>query len=473
MPLSRTARPSLAALVPMLALLFVWGNPAPAQDAGDYRRWLDQRAQRLLDAARQQKDGSQLGAEHARRVREELEAQKRAIEREKTYSFAEPVLTPDGRKIAAMVNDSYMTLEELNSRVAAVLKDMEPIRHPDPKERLRLREDRFLSIANQLISDWVMTTMLALQGKGLGFSASEQEVEEALEELNQAQLERVDSEGAASPTQMIGIPESQLREEVRNSLIIEKYINNLVDIQFDEADYRRIYRIDPNSFTVPDRVRAFHVFHPLPVRRDADTMEEVEDVMKDIQKKLRRTDAEEMAEIVRESEDEPWTAGDMGWVNSTNRTVPPVLLRALFSTEVEKASPVFQSREGFHVVRIMEREKSRQKGFEAAKPQIRNYLFTKTKYATYESTKSLYDIRYNTGGLKHWKEVSAEEAIRLGKERAERPEMEQGITITELRKEIAREKGEEGGSQESASSSPSSRRPEAAEAPAIDLSILQ
>lgn len=459
-----------AALVALLTL-FLHGNmTAGAQNPADYRKWLDQRAQGLLDQARQSKSDSHVGAEHARRVREDLEAQQRAVERKKTYSYAEPVLTPDGKQIAAMVNDRYLTLEELNTRVTAALSGASPINHPDPKERQRLREDQYLAVANSLISDWVMNTMLALQGKGMGFRVTEAEVDEAIDELQSAQLETVGGEGSVSPAAMIGIRESALREEVRNSLIIEKYINSLVDIQFDEEDFQRLYNINPSSFTIPARVRAFHVFHPLPVRRDADSLRDIEKALERIQKDLRRSDVEEMAGIVEESEGRSWTAGDMGWVNSNNRTVPPVLLRALFSTKVDEASPVFQSSEGYHVIRVLEREEGN-RGLEAARPQIRNYLFTKTKYATYQSLKSLYDIRYNTGGVKRWKEISAEEAMRLGKRRTESPDLQEGITITELRKEIEREKGQDAVGQESPSPSRSTAR--SPEAPEIDLSILQ
>lgn len=472
MRFSVSSRPLLAALAALLTLFFSEPAHVRAQDAADYRRWLDQRAQSLLDQARNNEDRSQVGAEHARRFREELEAQKRAVEREKTYSYAQPVLTPDGKQIAAMVNDRYMTLEDLNSRVAAALRDVAPIEHPDPRERQRLREDQFLSVANSLISDWVMNSMLALQGRGMGFSVTEREVDDALAELQNADLERVGGEGPASPTAMIGIRESQLREEVRNSLIIEKYINSLVDFQFEDKDYQRIYNIDPASFSIPARVRAFHVFHPLPVQRDADTLRDIEKALGRVQKDLRRSDVEEMAEIVKRSDGQPWTAGDMGWVNSTNRTMPGVLLKAIFSTPVGEASPVFQSSEGYHVVRVLEREEGAS-GLEAARPQIRNFLFTKTKYATYQAMKPLYDIRYNTGGIKVWKEVSAEEARALGRMGSEPPEVEDGITITELRREIAQEKEQTAAEPESPAPSRSTARSRQDEGPVIDLSILQ
>lgn len=454
---------------------------AQAQANLEYRRWLDQQAEGLLEEARRNEDKSKVGAEHASRVRSELELQKEIQEREKRYSYAEPILSPDGKPIAAMVDSEYMTLEELNARIRAAMRGMKPLEHPDPDTQRRMNEDRVLSIANSLIKDWVINTMLALQGRGLGYKVTEAEVDAALEQLQDSQDELVE-DAIESPTTMIGIRESEFRGEIRDALIIEKYINALVDVSFKDEDYQRIYQINPASFRIPDRVRAFHVFQPMPVKRDVNAIRDVQKNVERLRKQLRRADQAEMAKMAKESSSQTWSAGDMGWVTSDARTLQPALMQALLTTAVGDTSPVVQSREGFHVVRVLEREDGSAPGLEASKPQIRNYLFAKTKYATYESLKSLYDIRYNTGGLKHFREVSASELSALNRRKLERPDLKEGITITELRREIEREKKSADPAvvdvpigEGAATGRPAAARRAASEpaAPAVDLSILQ
>ncbi len=462
----------------LFSLLLILGSVplSRAQSQAEYREWLDDRAQRLLNSARDGRDDSHVGAEHASRVRDDLEAQKRAMTRKKTYSYAEPVLSPEGKEIAALVNEVYMTLEDLNSRVRAAMVGMDPINHPDPKERQRLSEDRYLAIANQMINDWVMSTMLATQGRAMGYKATETEVNDAILEFRKAQAELAGSGSEGPQLSVIGIRESQLRSEIRDSLIIEKYINALVDIQFDENEYRRIYNLSPASFAIPGKARAFHVFHPLPLRRDPDELRGIEKSLGKIQKRLRRTDDKEMAEIVAESKGQSWTAGDMGWVTSDSQTMDPTLMRALFGFEVGEASPVFQTRDGYHVLSILDREAGSPGGLEHAKPQIRNYLFTKTKYATYESLKSLYDIRFNTGGIKRWRELSSEEAASMNARNPSSPKLKEGITIAELRRELEAERQTRGVDDEDArepSAPRAVRNASEPEVPAVDLSILQ
>lgn len=463
----------------LLLVLFLAGAAASAsaQTNAEYRKWLDRQAESLLQTARDQEDRSSVGSEHASRVRDELELQKEIQQREKRYSYAEPILSPDGKPIAAMVDTEYMTLEELNSRIRAAMRGMKPLEHPDAAERLRLSEDRVLAIANELIRDWVINTMLALQGRGLGYKVTEAEIDAALEQLQNSQDGRVETV-AESPATMIGIRESEFRGEVRDSLIIEKYINDLVDARFKDEDYQRVYRINPASFRIPDRVRAFHVFHPMPAKRDADSVREAQKNAERLRKELRRASKEDMAKMAKASMGQGWSAGDMGWVTSDAQTLQPVLMQALLSTPVNETSPVVQSRDGFHAVRILERENGSAPGLEHSRPQIRNYFFAKTKYATYESLKSLYDIRYNTGGLKHFREVSAEELSRRNKEKLKRPDQEDGITITELRREIENRKDEGEPEVEAGTpgeSAPAPTRSAASEpgTPAVDLSILQ
>jgi hypothetical protein len=318
-----------------------------------------------------------------------------------------------------------------------------------------------------------MSTMLATQGRQMGYKVAESEVDEAIKDFRRAQAEFAGSGSEGAQLSAIGIRESQLRSEIRDSLIIEKYINALVDIQFEEKEYKRIYDLSPASFAIPSKTRAFHVYHPLPLRRDSNELRDIEKALGKIQKRLRKTDAQEMAEIVAESKGQSWTAGDMGWVTSDSQTMDPTLMRVLFGVEVGQVSPVFQTPDGFHVLRIMEREAGSRGGLEHAKPQIRNYLFTKTKYATYESLKSLYDIRYNTGGIKRWRELSPEEAAQMNARRQATPELKTGVSIAELRREIEAEQKAAGLKVEGSEAANPVRAASERPSPEIDLNILQ
>lgn len=427
-------------LLPLTCLLWLAAPPSGRAQNADYQAWLESRSQSMLENARQRDEGnSAVGHERINQVREDLEAQKRAVEREKSYSYPEPVLSPDGKPLAAIVNDRYMTLEDLNSRIRSVLQGAKPLEHPDADTRRIMNENRVLGVARDLLEDWVMNNMLSLQGQALGFKATEAEVDEAMKKLRESQAELA-SEGAIAPGgTMLGMPESRLRAEIRDSVIIEKYINSLIDAQYKREDYDRIYRIDPASFRIPDRVRAFHIFQPIERRGDAKAIKAAEKNLDRLRRALRKASPEEMAKLAADSKDQNWTAGDMGWVTSHNTTISPVLLRGLFGLPVGETSPVFQTPEGVHVIRILERENGSAPGLDSAIPQIKNYLFTKTKYATFEVFKPVYDIRTNTGGIKRWRSISPDEFKRRTATGAP-PEPKGGITIAQLRKEIEAER---------------------------------
>jgi hypothetical protein len=470
--------PTLRLVLGLFFLLIFTMTEAPAQD-GSYEEWLERESQALLQSGRARQRGA-VGAEHVSRVREELEIKKEALERERRYSYAEPVLSPDGKPLAAMVNERYMTLEDLNLRVRTTLRGAPPLRHPDPETQRIQNEDRVLSIANDIIEDWIMNTMLALQARNLGFTASEAEVDDALRQVREAQAESMGgAQGGGATTAAVsalGIPEAQLRHEVRDALVIEKYMNSLIDAAHSREDYERLYRLDPVSFRVPDRVRAFHVFYPIDRRLSDREFRAIDRDFNRLQRRLRRADEKAMAEMIQESSGQRWTAGDMGWVTSHITMLPPQVYQGLFSHGVGETSPVFQSSEGMHILKILEREDGSAPGLDAAIPQIRNYLFTRHKYATYEMFKPLYDIRMNTGGVKRWREVSADEYEHL-KRRGKIEAPDTSITITELRRQIEAERGGDEVTERAPAPAQPPARSSAARAepppPAVDLSILQ
>lgn len=304
-----------------------------------------------------------------------------------------PVMrAPNGEPIAGLVEDRYITVAQLNRRVELYMRAV-----PDRLETPRQRAIRRDAYARRLLEEWAESTSLAVLAARKGYTASEEDLQIALGEL--ATLGHLDPD-KTQQLSMVGVPREELEQELRDGLIVERYVRDRVDASFPEQALREIFAWRPYMFLEPTKVRAWQVFRPRVGRMTRSQQEQAEEELRTWRNRLRRCDDErEFAELARETERlRTVTAIDMEWVPES-ASLPTAMLEALFTLDPGDTSDVFKTELGLHAVKVVERREG-ENSFENARERIKDYLFDKTKETLYVRAREAYRIRLDPEGVR-------------------------------------------------------------------------
>lgn len=369
---------------------------------------------------------------------------------------SEPWLSPQGERLAAVVDDRYLTKPELDSRTAIALQNAPPITALDPREKQRMEQDRWIGVAQEIMEEWVVTTTLALEAQRIGIGVSPREIDDTLAKL--ARDQGGDPSQVASRVRMVGLSEDLIRQEVADGLLVEKFVMDVVR-NYDRSYYKQVFDAEPATFLIPPRVRAFHVYKHYDGSMTARRRKEIEAELARIRKELAKKtpDYDDLAKL--SDPGSGLAVGDMGWIQA-DAPLLPEMHRALFSLSPGETSEIFRAGLGLHIVKVTEREEGSGMSFEAAIPQIENYLFGRTKRPLYESIRGRYEIRMNSGGLNRWREVGTGR-VASSPPRPAAPAASAPAPAPPERKPAA-----------APPASPPPARPKPAQAPAIDLTLL-
>ena len=356
-----------------------------------------------------------------------------------------PLLAPGGEKVFALViprrpgaakdpnpdlaGGEYLTEGEFNFRLNLLRLGARAM-NPLVRELQDSQHDRSASQAREILEDWTTNATLVAAASRRGHAVTNREIDETLHKLN----EGVPGNAQGTEDQLRGfaIPESYLRAEVRDGLLIEKFIIDIVRQSYDESAYRQVFRKEQAAFLIPPRVRAFHVFQIIDVTTTDKQSDKIRKDMKSLQRILRKRNPDYEKLLDRARETGVNFIGDSGMISADipiqsmrssgsmwggdHAPMSRDFLALLFSLEEGETSDVIKDHNGFHIVRILEREEGSEFSFEAARPQIENLLVEMTKIRVFETVKTAYDIRWSAKGLNRMRRVDWEEYTRISRE---------------------------------------------------------
>ena len=322
-----------------------------------------------------------------------------------------PWNAPNGDRLVGVVEDRMLTQSQLTMRVNMMLKGTEPITDPIKSQ------DRRVLLESRILSDWKEFNTLAVHAERSGYTVTQSEIDKTMSDL------ATQSDGAPQKSQeimqMIGIPEDQLKAEVRDGILVEKLIRDKIPEFFPERTMQDLFAKDRSVFLEPTKVQAWQLFYPQMGRMTDTQKRDLEKNLKRYGKQLRKcedpADYKKLADDIKQVDS--LMLSNMDWVYE-DENIPAEVRRELFTMKPGKTSDVIRSRLGFHVVKVIDRKEGDQGTFEEARPAIENFLFEKTKILVYETAKKNYKIFTNSGGLNIWKKVTREEARRIGSSRS-------------------------------------------------------
>mgnify|MGYP000885930145 CR=1 FL=1 len=255
---------------------------------------------------------------------------------EKALGPGDPVIEVDGVK---------MTKGQLDTEVN---RKLESIRKRVPAEKLPQVKT---NIQKRLIDDFVVKTLLNNEVNRLKITATEQEVNEAVEKLKSSLPANVSLENLLKKNQMT---REKMREEIRLGIQINKLMvsrtKNLP--KPTEKEITSFYKKNQDRFKLPEAVHVRHIL----IARAPDDGEKVIAEKKAKAEGLRKKilAGADFAELAKSNSDCPSKSagGDLGIV-SRGQMVKP-FEDAIFSLKKNQIGPVVQTEYGFHVVQVLD-----------------------------------------------------------------------------------------------------------------------
>ena len=314
-----------------------------------------------------------------------------------------PWLSPAGEQLVAFVEDRFMTRTELQGRADLFLAD-----RPQLEDPVKAQDRRILT-ESRLLADWVKIAALAHHSSANGFTVGGDEVEEALAGLTAGGMDGSLGVKQGGAIQGIGIQEDELRREIRDSILVEKLVNKLIEENMSDRQMFRLFKAKPLMFLEPTRVSAWHLYFPIR-RRMLDSerrasMKMLEKYRKKLSRCRKTKHYRELGEII--AQDEGVILQEMGWVEDDD-DLPAQIKDELFSLDPGKTGEIVKSGPGYHVIKVVDREEGEPISFEKAKPRINAMLFGQYKDLAYEGIKGRYRIYRDASGLNKWVPVSGD-----------------------------------------------------------------
>ena len=287
----------------------------------------------------------------------------------------------------ASVNDTALLRQDLDREMKLVSLKLARQGRPVNAEQLKQYEG---DIRETLIN----RTLLLQQAQSMGIEVKDSLVVKALDEFKAAFPNEKAYQNALAD---MGFTEEMLKGQMKNGLTIKTLIDKEVGqkVSVSDQQVRAFYDGNPNLFRKPEQVKASHILIQVPA--NAGTAKKAEALATIEALKTRIDNGENFATLAMENSEGPskTKGGDLGFFGR-EQMVPP-FSEAAFALQPGQMSDVVQTRFGYHLIRVTERQAAQTMAFndvnEAISTRLRQEQEGKKIEAYLEKLKEHADIK--------------------------------------------------------------------------------
>ncbi len=270
-------------------------------------------------------------------------------------------LADDLNRIVLRVNDEILTLHDYQKRKSMTVTQILASRLP-PGEQ----QERISLVGRQVAQELFRELLLQSRAKQLRIVVTQEQVEEAVDEL----LARQGIEDDATLQQALassGMTLDQVRDNMRREITWSQVVGREVTakIQVAEEELRAYYRSNAERFVVPEQRWLKEV---IVLEASGASPEKLEEMAREIRAKLAQGgEFEEVIEPYRSAE---LTTGviDLDWLEESE--LDPDLAEVAWQLEPGAYSEPVLSRGGLHVIHLAGLREEEQKPFKEVQDQI-------------------------------------------------------------------------------------------------------
>lgn len=267
------------------------------------------------------------------------------------------VVEVDGTKMTKTELDT-----ELNRKLASFKNRVPADKLPEVKANLQKR----------IVEDFVVRTLLTNEVNRLKITATDQEVDQAVEKVKSTLPPKVTLEEILKKNQ---VTKEKMRDEIRLGIRINKMVAaQMKDLpKPTEKEISAFYKNNPNRFKLPQAVHVRHILIGKAPNDSEKVLAEKKAKAEGLRKQI--VAGGDFAELAKNNSDCPskGNGGDLGIVTRGQMVKP--FEDAVFALKKNQIGPVVQTEYGFHVVQVLEVRQPRTVALdERSKAMISAYL---------------------------------------------------------------------------------------------------
>jgi peptidyl-prolyl cis-trans isomerase C len=264
----------------------------------------------------------------------------------------------------ARINDTVVLRQDLDREMKLVSLKLARQGRPVNEAQLKRYEK---DIRETLIN----RALLLQQSRDEGIDVKESQVTEALDQFKAAFKDEQDYQNALKE---MDFTEAMLKAQMKNGLTIKSLIDKEVmpSVSVSDKEVRSFYDDNPDLFRKPEQVKASHILIQVPENADAGKKEKALTTIKAL--KTRIDNGENFATLAMEYSEGPskTKGGDLGFFGK-EQMVPP-FAEAAFALEPGQVSDVVETRFGYHLIRVTDRQAEQTMAFNDVKEAISDRL---------------------------------------------------------------------------------------------------
>jgi peptidyl-prolyl cis-trans isomerase C len=269
---------------------------------------------------------------------------------------ADVVVEVDGTRLTQGQIDAI-----LKKRLASVKEKL------TAEQKKKLRGD----LRKRIIDDFVTRTLLANEIKRRNVKASEQEINEAIQQVKGTLQPGTTLEDLMKQS---GTSQAQLREEIAFGVKLDKLVKSSMGKQGKPTDKEisAFYEKNKKTFTIPESVRARHILIAKATGDDEKVKAEKKAKAEDVRKQLLA--GGNFMELAKKYSECPSKehGGDLGEFPRGQMVKP--FDQAAFSQKVNEIGPVVETDFGYHIIQVQEHNAVRPMPLEKVKDRVSLYL---------------------------------------------------------------------------------------------------
>jgi len=277
---------------------------------------------------------------------------------------------PDMTGIVAMVDGVKLTKTALEKDLNAHLKMMKA---QIPANKLN---EAKADLKDQIINNFVVTTLLTNEIKRRNVRVTEQEITEEINNLKESLPPQLSFEEFLKSN---NITTKQLRERVALQMQVTKLLKLAFPAsgKITDKEISDFYKQNKDKFVTPEAVQARHILIKTESNDDAETLKTKKEKAESVRKEL--LEGADFAQTATKYSDDYQSAqqgGDLGMFIRGQMVKP--FETAAFSQKENDIGPVVKTEFGYHIIQVIKREDKKSVPLnEEIKGQISSFLSMK------------------------------------------------------------------------------------------------
>lgn len=277
-------------------------------------------------------------------------------------SFAENEADTQKDEVVASVNGTKITQADLDREIVNISN-----RYSNQMKGLPLPDD----IANKALDTLITRQLLYEASQKAQIKINENDVDQNLQQT----ISRFpDKETFDSALKRENVTIDELKSEIRHGLAIQTYVEDMFVSKTEVSDdeLKTYYETNPELFKHPEMVRASHILVSLDAEANdaqkAEALAKIEEVAKKVK------EGGDFAELAKANSDCPSSnnGGDLGFFKKGQMVKP--FEDAAFSMNSGEVSPIVETRFGYHIIKVTEKQEEGSYSMDQVKPQIQQVL---------------------------------------------------------------------------------------------------